>query len=395
MKIFDGIRIVDVSHFISGPWATTFFAQQGAEVIKVEPPPFGDSMRMFTFFDQEIYPLFSILNNNKKSVSLNLRRPEAQEIFKKLIKLSDLVVDNLVVGTMERWGIGYEQLREIKPEIIYVSISGFGRTGLDRYVTKTAFDLIAQATSGALDSMRVKEAPGLPIADYSTAHVAAIAIASALFHRERTGEGQLIDLSMQDVMYAINLRAHAEEFLSRASKLSDMSRILPIYNQYPTKDGHKIAVVVLTEPQWQRFCDNVLKKPEIKIDSRFDNPITRFDYIDELDEIVTEYTKNKTKDEVINELEAQRIPCGQVLTMSEVRNHPQLKARRMLNTSFDFSEYGVKKATMPNPIIRFSKTPGQLVSPVPELGAHNKEIFCDLLGYHEQELERFKQEEIV
>ncbi|MFX1254658.1 MAG: CaiB/BaiF CoA transferase family protein [Promethearchaeota archaeon] len=395
MKIFDGIRIVDVSHFISGPWATTFFAQQGAEVIKVEPPPLGDSMRMFTFFDQEIYPLFSILNNNKKSVSLNLRRPEAQEIFKKLVKMSDVIVDNLVVGTMERWGLGYEQLQRIKPEIIYISISGFGRTGLDRYVTKTAFDLIAQATSGALDSMRVKEAPGLPIADYSTAHVAAIAIASALFHRERTGEGQLIDISMQDVMYAINLRAHAEEFLSRASNLSDITRILPIYNQYPTKDGHKIAVVVLTEPQWQRFCDNVLKKPEIKTDSRFDNPITRFDYIHELDEIVTEYTKSKTKDAAIKELEAQRIPCGQVLTMSEVRNHPQLKARGMLNTSFDFSGYNVKKATMPNPIIRFSKTPGELTSPVPELGTHNKEIYCDLLGYNEQELERFKEKEII
>ncbi|MFW9854970.1 MAG: CaiB/BaiF CoA transferase family protein [Candidatus Thorarchaeota archaeon] len=395
MQIFEGIRIIEVCNFISGPWATTFFANQGADIVKIETPQFGDTFRLYSFFDPEIFPLFSILNNNKRSVTLNLRKPEAQEIFRRLVKISDAVVDNLVVGSMERWGLGYEQLKQIKTDLIYVSISGFGRTGIDRYVAKPAFDLIAQAASGVLDSMRVKDAPGLPIADYSAGHVAAIALASALYYRERTRNGQLIDLSMQDIMYAINLRAHAKEFLTRASKLNDVSRILPIYNQYPTKDGGKIAIVVLTEPQWYRFCDNVLNNPELKYDKRFDTPIKRFDYVEELDEIVTKYTQNKTQDEALRELESQRIPCGLVQTIDDVRDHPQLKARGTLNSNFDFSKYGVLKATIPNPIIRYGRTPGKLTTPAPELGVHNREILCDLLGYKESELAHFKKNNII
>ncbi|MHA1898430.1 MAG: CaiB/BaiF CoA transferase family protein [Promethearchaeota archaeon] len=390
-KIFENIRILDVSHFISGPWSTTFFAQEGAEVIKVEPAPFGDSMRMFSFFDKQVFPIFSILNNNKKSITLNLNKPKAQEIFKKLVEISDVVVDNLVVGTMEKWGLGYEQLKLIKPDLIYVSISGFGRSGLERYVKKTAFDLIAQATSGTLDAMDIEGSPGLPMADYTTAHVAAISIASALYHRERTGEGQLIDISMQDVMYALNLRAHAREFMDRAAKLDYVSRILPIYNQYNTKDGKKVAIVVLTEPQWKRFCQNIIKKPELIEDPRFDNPIKRFDHLEELDEIVESYTREKVQEEIIEELERERIPCGKVMSINDVREHPQLKARDMLITDWDFSKWNVKKATMPGPIIKYSKTPASVDQMAPELGANNEEIICDLLGYPREEYKKLKR----
>jgi len=390
-KIFEGIRILDVSHFISGPWSTIFFAQQGAEVIKIEPPPFGDSMRMFSFFDKQIFPIFSILNNNKKSLVLNLNKPQAQEIFKKLIKISDVVVDNLVVGTMERWGLGYEQLKLIKPDIIYVSISGFGRTGIEKYVKKTAFDLIAQAASGILDAMDIETSPGIPFADFSTAHIAAISIASALYYREKTGKGQLIDISMQDVMYALNLHAHARECMDRASKLDIVSRILPIYSQYPTKDGKKVAIVILTEPQWKRFCENVLKRPELISDPKFDNPIKRFDHLEELDKIVESYTKEKEQSLIIEELESQKIPCSEVRTIHDVRDHPQLKARNMLIDNWDFSRYNVKKATMPGPIIKYSETPSTIDHMAPELGAQNEEIICGLLGYSVEEYKKLKR----
>lgn len=395
--IFDGIRILDVSHFITGPWCTEFFATQGAEVIKVEPPPFGDSMRMFSVFDKKIFPLFSILNNDKKSISLNLRKPAAQVVFKDLVAVADVVVDNLVVGTMERWGIGYEQLQAIKPDLIYVSISGFGRTGLERFVRKPAFDLIAQATSSTLDAMNIPEAPGVPLADYSAGHVAAIGLASALFHRERTGEGQLVDISMQDVMYAVNLRAHAKEFLPRAAKVDVASRILPIYNQYPTRDGHKVVIVVLTEPQWQRFCENVLQRPELEEDPRFENPIKRFDYIDDLDEIVTTHTQSRTRDELIAELEANKIPCGRVVGVDEVRDHPQLAARGTLNREFDFSKWEVPKggATMPNPVIHYEKTYRPLQHPIGDLGAQNAEILGELLGYDAQKIKKLKRRHVI
>ena len=209
-KIFEGIRILDLSQFISGPWSTTFFADQGAEVIKIETPPFGEAFRLFTLYDKTIFPLFSILNRGKKSISLDLKKDKSKEIFKQLIKKSDVIVENFVKGTMEKWGLGYDVLREQNPKIIYLKISGFGNEGLDRYTSKTAFDIIIQAESGILDALGFSVGPPrLPIADYTAGHIAAIALSQALYYREKTGIGQFIDISMHDIMYAINIRAQA------------------------------------------------------------------------------------------------------------------------------------------------------------------------------------------
>jgi CoA:oxalate CoA-transferase len=143
--MLDGIRVLDLSQFISGPWGSTFLADQGAEVIKVEPPGFGEAMRMFVFYEKQIAPLFSILNRNKKSITLNLRIPEGQDILKELVKHSDVLLENFTPGTMDKWGIGYNILQDINPRLIYAAISGFGQTG--PYRNRTAFDIIAQATS--------------------------------------------------------------------------------------------------------------------------------------------------------------------------------------------------------------------------------------------------------
>lgn len=393
-KIFEGLRILDCSQFISGPWTSTFFADQGAEVIKVEPPPFGEAFRLYSLYDKSIFPLFSILNRGKKSISLDLRKEEANEIFKKLIEKSDVLVENFVKGTMEKWGLGYDILSEINPKLIYAKISGFGNVGLEKYTKKTAFDIIIQAQAGILDALDIKEGPPrLPIADYTAGHICAIGISQALYYREKTGKGQFIDISMHDIMFSINIRAQAREFMPLA-KYSVGSKFLPVYNQYHCKDG-LIAMTTLTESQWERLCEHVLKKPELIKDSRFDNIIKRFDHVELLDEILEEWSNELSRAEAIEQLESVRIPCGETYTMDEVHSHPNLKERGMLCDQFDFSKWGVEKATIPNRLINFSDTVGSVEASGPEFGAHNEGIYCDLLGYNKEELKSWRQKKLI
>ncbi|UCC19922.1 MAG: CoA transferase [Promethearchaeota archaeon] len=394
-KIFEGLRILDCSQFISGPWTTTFFADQGAEVIKVEPPPFGEAFRLFILYDKPTFPLFSILNRGKKSISLDLRKEEGQKIFKRLVEKSDVIVENFVKGTMEKWGLGFEVLKKINPKLIYAKISGYGNEGLEKYTQKTAFDIIIQAQAGILDALGFKEGPPrLPIADYTAGHIAAIGISQALYYRERTGEGQFIDISMHDIMFAINIRAQAKEFIPRAKTIDIGAKYLPIYNQYNCKDG-LIALTTLTEKQWVCLCENVLKRPELVKDSRFDNIIKRFDYVELLDSFIEDWSQNLTRDEAIKQLESVRIPCGKTLRIDEVHNHPNLKERGMLCDQFDFSKWGVEKATIPNRLINFSNTIGSVEKSGPEFGTHNEEIYCNLLGYNNEDLKNWKHKKII
>ena len=395
VKIFEDLRILDCSQFISGPWAGTFFADQGAEVIKVEPPPFGEAFRLFILYDKPTFPLFSILNRGKKSISLDLRKEKAKEIFKRLVEKSDVLIENFVQGTMEKWGIGYDVLKKINPRLIYAKISGYGNEGLERYTQKTAFDIIIQAEAGILDALGYKEGPPkLPIADYTAGHIAAIGISQALYYRERTGKGQFIDISMHDIMFSINIRAQAKEFIPRAQHIDVASKYLPIYNQYHCKDG-LIVLTTLTEKQWIRLCEDVLKKPELIKDARFDNIIKRFDYVEVLDNIIEDWTKGLTRDQAIKQLESVRIPCGRTLRIDEVHNHPNLKERGMLCNQFDFSKWGVEKATIPNRLIKFSETEGSVENSGPEFGANNEEIYFDLLGYNKDDLKSWKQKKLI
>ncbi len=394
-KIFEDIRILDCSQFISGPWAGTFFADQGAEVVKIEPPPYGEAFRLFILYDKPTFPLFSILNRGKKSISLDLRKEEATEIFKRLVKKSDVLIENFVQGTMEKWGLGYDTLKEINPRLIYAKISGYGNQGLERYTQKTAFDIIIQAEAGILDALGFNEGPPrLPIADYTAGHIAAIGISQALYFRERTGKGQFIDVSMHDIMFSINIRAQAKEFIPRAQKIDVASKYLPIYNQYSCKDG-LIVLTTLTEKQWIRLCEDVLKKPELIKDSRFDNIIKRFDYVEVLDKMIEDWSRRFTRDEAIKQLEAVRIPCGRTLRIDEVHSHPNLKERGMLCDQFDFSKWDVNKATIPNRLINFSETKGSVEGIGPEFGMNNEEIYCDLIGYTKDDLKSWKQKKLI
>jgi CoA:oxalate CoA-transferase len=391
-KILEGIRVLDLSQFISGPWGACFLGDQGAEVIKIESG-LGEAMRTFVLFNKQTAPLFSILNRNKKSITLDLRTPEGQGIFKDLVKVSDVLLENLTPGTMEGWGLGYETLKKVNPRLIYAAISGYGQTGPLR--NRPAFDLIIQGAAGTLHAMGIDGPPGIPLGDYSAGHLIALGISQALYWREKTGKGQFIDLSMQDMMYAVNLRAQTREFVDQASKKGHeqyMTRILPTYNQYPTKDGRRVTIVSLTEKQFKRLME-VIGRPELYRDRRLKNMFKRMENVDFLDEVLGAWTVTKDRDEIVDLLEKRHIPCGPVLTVDEVRSHPQLEARGMFVRKFQFE--GVKQATIPGPVLKFSETPGSVDTKGPELGEHNKEIYQGLLGLSAEKLEELKKKGII
>ena len=390
--VLDGIRVLDLSQFFSGPWCGMLLADMGAEVIKVEPSPIGDYIRVGTLFEKGLAPLFTVFNRNKKSITLNIKKSEkAREIFRQLVTKSDVVLTNALPGDLEAMNLGYEDLKKVNPQIIFAAISGFGRSGSEEFIKQPAFDIVAQATGGILDTLKMYEMPKIPFADINAGTYCALGIMQALFYRERTGKGQIIDISMQDIMFAYNILAHISHTLRDEIEQS-FSRILPLYNVFKTKDGY-VAIVVITEKQWYRICD-VMENPELKRDKRYNSPLKRWKRSEEVDTILSNWTQTKTTDEVIALMNTNRIPGGPVISFDKVQMHPQLLARGM-SRDVELPEVG-KSVKLPGIIIKLSESPGIINDPHgPALGQHTKEIFSEILNYSAEEITQFKKTGVI
>ncbi|MEM2190521.1 MAG: CoA transferase [Archaeoglobaceae archaeon] len=389
----EGVRVIDASQFISGPLCATLLAEMGAEVIKVEPK-IGDTLRVWTsLIHPELEALFCALNKNKKSLTLNLRDKEGVEIFKRLASKSDILVENLGPGTMNEFGLGYEKLRELNPRLIYVSISGFGRTG--PYRERTAFDLIAQGAGGTAKLVeRVGNKPKMFIGDIVSGVYAALGAMFALYWREKTGMGQLVDVSMQDVVFSINLAGIVETALGEKAKEIGLSITkyppgikLPLYGIYPAQDG-EVAICALTDAQAKRLF-RAMGMEELVSEGKFSTFISRFENDEELNKVVSSWTSKMKRDEIVRLLANAKVPCGPIYDVSELRNDEQLKARGMLVEV----EYKGMKFQIPGVCVKLSESPGS-VKPAPELGKHNIEILSSL-GYSEDEIRNFERKGVI
>lgn len=388
----EDIRVLDVSHFISGPTCGSILAKRGAEVIKAEPP-LGDTMRLLTqAIDPEIEQMFCQLNVNKKGITLNLKKEKGAQILKELALESDVLIENLRPGAMKKYGLGYEELKKENPGLVYVSISGFGKTGPKK--GSPAFDLIAQATGGSLTLMdMIGNKPKMFIADLSSGVYAAMGAIEALYHREKTGEGQLVDISMEDVIFSLNLGAIVESVISK-EKLEEMGMsfnqyppglILPLYGVHPTKDG-KVAICAITEGQAERLFEAMGKEDEFDEYSHF---MDRFEKDKELIDIVDDWTSNFERDEIVEKLQEANVPCGPVLQPGEVSEDEQLKSRDMLVDV----DYKGMDTLVPGAVTKLSESSGEVKSGAPELGEHTEEILSSI-GYSEKEIKEFKEEDI-
>jgi len=401
-QVLEGIKVLDLSQFLSGPRCTQLLADFGAEVVKLEPP-LGEGMRWLMAPVKGLDRSLSNFNRNKKCITLEIRHPKGKEIFLKLAPQFDVLVENLAPGTLEKLGLGYEELSKIHPKLIYCSITGFGKTGPKS--DRVAFDVIAQATSGILWSLGTPDrVHSVFIGDLVSGAYSAYAILLALLARQKSGQGQIIDVSMQDVLYFHNYRAlqlrsiqEIEQELTDAVGgtfddffSGDQKKSVPFWSIYQAKDGH-IAVVFLTDAQWERVS-KIIGKPELGKDPRFANMILRTRNREEYRRFISDWMANHKVAEIEKVLIENKIPCGIVVKTEEVNQDPHLIERGMIAHCPD-PVYG--KIPTPGLPIKLSNTPGEIKKSAPRLGEHNQEVYGELLGLSANELSELKKQGVI
>jgi len=389
-----GIRVLDLTSVVSGPLATMFLADQGADVIKIEPLS-GDitrRSRQSISASGEFSALFVSTNRGKRSLALDLKRPEAAEIMRKLITSSDVLVQNFRPGTMERLGFGEPALRELNPRLIYVSISGVGESG--PYAKKRVYDPIIQALSGFADlqaepKTRRPQMIRTIVADKTTAIFAAQAVTAGLFARERTGEGQHVRLAMLDTMIAYVWPEAMTQYtvVGREATTADPTARPDLV--FETADGY-ITVGTISDSEWQGFCA-AAGRSSLAEDPRFSTPGGRAENAAERILLMAEIMKERPTAQWLERLDANDVPSAPVLRRNDVIANEQVVARELI-VELDHPDIGLVR--QPKPAARFDRTPAQIQGPAPRIGEHTAAILAEI-GLEAAEIERLAAEQIV
>jgi crotonobetainyl-CoA:carnitine CoA-transferase CaiB-like acyl-CoA transferase len=389
-----GVRVLDLTSVVSGPLATMFLADQGAEVIKIEPLG-GDitrHSRQSVSASGEFSALFVSSNRGKRSLALDLKRPEAAKIMRKLIASADVLVQNFRPGTMERLGFGEPALRELNPRLIYVSISGVGESG--PYAKKRVYDPIIQGLSGFADlqaepKTRRPQMIRTIVADKTTAIFAAQAVTAALFARERTGEGQHIRLAMLDTMIAYLWPEAMTQYtvVGREATTADPTARPDLI--FESADGY-ITVGTISDSEWQGFCA-ASGRPGLAEDRRFNTPGGRAVNATERILLMAEIIKQRPSAEWLQRLDVNDVPSAPVLRRNEVIANEQVLARELI-VELDHPDIG--RVRQPVPAARFDRTPAQIHGPAPRIGEHSAAILAEL-GFGTAEIEQLATEKIV
>jgi crotonobetainyl-CoA:carnitine CoA-transferase CaiB-like acyl-CoA transferase len=389
-----GVRVLDLTSVVSGPLATMFLADQGAEVIKIEPLG-GDitrRSRQSISASGEFSALFVSTNRGKRSLALDLKRAEAAAIMRQLVARADVLVQNFRPGTMARLGLGEPALRELNPRLIYVSISGVGESG--PYAGKRVYDPIIQGLSGFAD-LQSDPATRRPrmirtiVADKTTAIFAAQAITAALFARERTGEGQHIRLAMLDTMIAYLWPEAMTQYtvVGREDSTPDPTARPDLI--FETADGY-ITVGTISDSEWQGFCA-ASGRPGLAEDPRFNTPGGRAVNATERILLMAEIITERPTAEWLQRLDANDVPSAPVLRRNEVIANEQVLARELI-IELDHPDIG--RVRQPKPAARFDRTPARIQGPAPRIGEHSAAILAEL-GFADAEIEQLATEKIV
>lgn len=395
-KLLAGIRVLDLTNVLSGPFSTLNLALLGAEVIKIENPKDGDLARKLgnvpKLNDQCMGTSFLAQNSNKKSVTLNLKRPEAKEVFLKLVRTADVVVENFRPGVMDRLGVGYKKLSEENPKIIYCAISGFGQTGPD--ADKPAYDQIIQGLSGVMaingDERLNPLRCGFPVCDTVGGLNASFAIMAALFHRERAGVGQFIDVALLDSIMPLMGWVAANLLIGgkHPQLLGNDNMTAAPSGTFKTQDGY-VNIAANKQEQWEAVADQV-GLPELKTDPRFEKRDERKKNRQILTQLLETKLVQQPTAHWVKILNEHDVPSGEILKLHEALDAPQVKHRDTIRTVKDDALGDIKVFNM---TAKFDKTPGGVETAPPRLSAHTHEIL-GAIGYSREQVDEFKSKGI-
>jgi len=393
-KALEGIRVLDLTTFMSGPYASMVLGDLGAEVIKIEEPGSGDASRQIPPYFHEGESLYYIsLNRNKKGVTLNLNKEQGKNLFYGLAKKADIVLENFRPGVTKKLGVDYERLKTINPRIIYCSITAYGPEG--PYGQRPAYDLIIQALSGSMSMTGEQETGplrlGVPMGDLAGSMWAIVGILSALQYREKTGEGQFVDISLLDslaslITYPALYFSHGGEI---AQPLGSGHQAIVPFQAFQTKDYY-LAVTCANEKFWGLLCQ-ALGMPGLAADPRFAKMGDRLQHKKELNAILSKVFSEKTNAEWEKILSQAGVPCAPVQTMDRVFADPALQFRGMI---IAMDHFGEKLRSFGNPL-KMSATSITEYGTPPRLGADNQEVLGKYLGLSAEEIGRMKKEGIL
>lgn len=388
-----GIKVLDLSRFIAGPFCSMLLADMGAEVVKVERPSGEDAREMAPFHEGESAYILHF-NRNKRGITLDTRSERGRELLGDLIRWADVVVENYRPGTMEAMGFGYERIRSIDPRTILTSISGFGQTGPLR--ERALFDAIAQARSGLMS--RTGEPDGEPvvagtyIADHTAGLFAAHGTMTALFHRERTGEGQHVDVALMDSLFAcMGLAVPAALLLGQTPpRLGNRDMLSAPANLFPTRDGH-VYVHAGTTALFKRLCA-LVGRPEAVDDPRFATIEARMANVDDVERLVADWAAERTTEDAVAALEDAGIPVGAVAEVADVAASEQLRSRDMV-VEVEHDRLGtLALAGIP---VKLSASPGKVERAAPTLGEHTNEVLAEICDLERDDVAALRADGVV
>lgn len=393
MGALDGLKVVDFTRFVSGPFCSMQLADHGAEVIKIESPiDRGDQLRSWGPFEGEHSYYFMTLNKNKKSLALDLKSKQGIEITKQIIQESDVLVENFRPGLMDKMGFSWEAVHQLNPRLVYCSITAYGQTG--PFKTKAGFDVSVQGDTGFMDitGFDVPTRVGIGLTDFIGAFYGLSGILSALLLREKTGKGQRIDAAMMDGMLALLTYQAGHYFATGETPVRTGNRHpqQTPYETFATRDGF-VIIGAGSQRLWEKLCNDILNRPDLTEDSRFLTLQDRNQNHVVLKEIIEAATMTKTTDDWLDLLNQAQVPCGKVRTVKEALELEQTKAREMVVEMEDQLHGKIKLLGIPT---KLSDTPGEIKRLPPLLGEHTEEILLNL-DYSKSQIDALEEKRIV
>jgi succinyl-CoA--D-citramalate CoA-transferase len=392
----DDLRVLELGAFLAGPFCGQLLADFGAEVIKVEPPGKGDPMREWGRHRHNGRTLWwPILARNKRSLTIDLRTPQGQELVRRLVPHCDMLLENFRPGTLEAWGLGWEELRELNPGLIMIRVSGYGQTG--PYRDKAGFGSVGEAMGGIRSITGFPDRPptriGISLGDSLAASFATIGALTALHERRRSGRGQVVDIGIYEAVLAM-MESMIPEYQLTGHLRQRTGNVLPNIapsNIYPTRDGGWFAIGANSDPIFCRLAA-AMGQPELAADPRYSTHAARGEHQAELDDLIAAWSVSYGAEELQQLMDAHSVPAGRIYTAREMLADPHFAAREAI---VGVQAPGIGEIKMQNVFPRLSATPGGVDWTGPELGEHNQYVLSDLLRMPQEEIDALREQKVI